>query len=451
MYTFEQERFTESASVAAIRRAAHTLQRAPADFAPLLRRIGDARIVMLGESSHGTHEFYQVRAELTRWLIEEKGFDLVAVEADWPDAYRVNRWVRGKSGDADAQEALRGFQRFPAWMWRNSDMLDFVGWLRDYNDALPAQARRVGFYGLDLYALYTSIQVVLNYLQQVDPDLARQAREGYACFDHFASDAQSYGYSTVLGLTPSCEREALQQLVALRRAAGELAQRDGRIPEDEFFFIEQNARLIVNAEAYYRSMFAGRGLSWNLRDKHMLETLDALLTHFSVRDKPARAVVWAHNSHIGDARATEGGATGQLNVGQLVRERHARDAVLIGLTTYDGSVTAASDWDRPAERKMVRPALAGSYEALFHEANIDRFLLVFDDPALRVLEPPRLERAIGVIYRPDSERASHYFHAHMRSQFDALIHYDNTRALEPIERTALWEKGEAPETFPSGL
>jgi erythromycin esterase-like protein len=438
-------------AIGAVRRAARRLERGPQDFDPLLERVGDAQIVLLGEASHGTHEFYRARAELTRRLIQEKGFDLVAVEADWPDAYRVNRWVRGQSPDGDAEEALRGFERFPTWMWRNSDVVDFVGWLRDYNDALPAGSARVGFYGLDLYALYASIQAVLNYLREVDPGLARQARERYACFEHFGEDAQLYGHATVLGLTPSCEREALQQLMALRRSAAELARRDGRIPEDEFFFVEQNARLIVNAEAYYRTMFGGRSTSWNLRDQHMAETLAALLDHFAAKGQAARAVVWEHNSHIGDARATEVSNIGQWNVGQLVRERHGRNAVLVGFTTCTGTVTAASDWDRPTERKIVRPALPGSYEALFHGAGIDRFLLILEDPALHVLDAPRLERAIGVVYRPETERASHYFQARIRAQFDAVFHYDHTRAVEPLERGAEWEKGEVPETFPYGL
>jgi erythromycin esterase-like protein len=313
----------------------------------------------------------------------------------------VNRFVRDKSEDADAEEALRGFQRFPTWMWRNSDMLDFVGWLRDYNDALPAGSARVGFYGLDLYALYTSIEAVLNYLQQVDPELALQARRRYACFDHF-EDAQSYGYSAVSGLAPGCQREAVQQLLALQRSAAELARRDGRIPEDEFFFAEQNARLIVDAEAYYRSMFGGRVDSWNLRDQHMAETLNALLRHFAAKGQAARIVVWEHNSHIGDARATDMGHAGQWNVGQLVRQQHADAALLVGFTTCTGTVTAASDWDQPAERKVVRPALPESYEALFHETGIDRFLLLLDDPTLALLDRPRLQRAIGVIYRTET-------------------------------------------------
>jgi len=433
-----------------IARAAHPLRRAPGDFDPLLERIGDARVVLLGEATHGTHEFYRARAELTRRLIEEKSFDIVAVEADWPDAYRVNRWVRGAGHDTDAEEALRGFKRFPTWMWRNADMLDFLGWLREHNDRVPPGRPRVGFYGLDLYALYASIAAVVEYLEQVDPELATHARNRYACFDHFGEDSQAYGYAAELGLTSGCERDALQQLLELQRRAADLAKRDGRIPEDEFFFAEQNARLIVNAEAYYRSMFGKRADSWNQRDRHMAETLDALLRHFAAKAQPARAVVWEHNSHVGDARATQMGAAGEWNVGQLARQAYGGEAVLVGFTTYDGTVTAASDWGAPAERKRVRPALPGSVEALFHETGIDRFLLMLDDDSLDALDVPLLERAIGVIYRPQSERVSHYFTTHLRQQFDAVFHHDHTRALEPLERTVAWDEGEAPETYPYG-
>jgi erythromycin esterase-like protein len=407
--------------------------------------------VLLGEASQGTHEFYRARAELTRRLIEEKGFNLVAVEADWPDAYRVNRWVRGMGSDADAEEALRDFQRFPTWMWRNSDVSDLIGWLRSYNDALPLGASRVGFYGLDLYALFRSIEVVLNYLDRVDPELARQARLHYSCFEHFADDAQRYGFAAGFGLSESCEREALEQLLALQRSAVELAQRDRRVMEDEYFFVEQNARLIVDAEAYYRAMFRGQVASWNLRDIHMAETLAALLNHFASGSRPARVVVWEHNSHIGDARATDMAGMGQLSVGQLVREQHRNDAVLVGFTTYSGTVTAASDWDRPAERKRVNPALPGSYEAQFHATGINRFLLMLDDPELGVLDQPHLERAIGVVYHPETERVSHYLGARIRSQFDAVFHYDHTRPVEPLERTTEWDRAGPPDTYPYGL
>lgn len=437
----------------AIRRAAHRLTGAPADFDPLMEQIGDASVVLLGEASHGTHEFYRIRGEITKRLIRERGFTAVAVEADWPDAYRVNRFVRGAGEDADAAMALGGFARFPQWMWRNADVLDFVGWLRSHNDGLASAARQVGFYGLDLYSLHASMQAVLEYLHVVDPEAARRAEERYACFDHFGEDPQTYGYETSYGLSPSCETEVVEQLVELRRSAAEYASRDGRVTPDALFFAEQNARLVRNAERYYRAMFGRRASSWNLRDTHMAETLDALVAFLGGGGRPARVVVWAHNSHLGDARATEMGAGGELNVGQLVRQRLGRAAVLVGFTTYAGTVTAASSWDGAAERKTVRPALAGSYEALFHAAGIGNVLLDLrarSDVAGH-LRDPRLERAIGVIYRPDTERASHYFHAELPRQFDAILHYDVTRAVEPLERSVLWERGELPETYPTAL
>ncbi len=350
-----------------------------------MKLIGDAHFVLLGEASHGAHEFYRERAQITKRLIKEKGFNVVAVEADWPDAYRVNRYVRGFDDDKDAAEALGGFRRFPSWMWRNADVLDFVGWLREHNDGLASDTPRVGFYGLDLYSLHTSIEAVLKYLDKVDSEGARRARARYSCFDHFGEDLQAYGYATGFGLSESCENEAIDQLLELRRRA--------------------------------------------------------------------KVVVWAHNSHLGDARATDMGAIGELNVGQLVRERYGRDATLVGFTTYGGTVTAASNWDGPAERKQVRPALPSSYEAIFHDVGLPRFLLTLRDGghAATALREKRLERAIGVIYLPESEYVSHYFCARLADQFDAVLHFDKTRAVEPLERASEWEAGEAPETFPTAL
>lgn len=445
---------TDHALADALREVAHPLVGAPEDFDPVLARVGDAHVVLIGEASHGTHEFYRIRAEITKRLIRERGFTAVAVEADWPDAYRVNRYVRGQGDDGDAGDALDGFRRFPQWMWRNGDVLDFVGWLRSHNDAV-SEAEHTGFYGLDLYSLHASMDAVLSYLRVVDPEEARRAMARYACFDHFGEDPQAYGYATSRGLAPSCEAEVVEQLVELRRAAGEYARRDGRVADDDQFYAEQNARLVANAERYYRAMFASGVSSWNLRDAHMAETLANLLTFLSARHprRRAKVVVWAHNSHLGDARATEMGARGEHNVGQLVRQRYDRDGVLVGFSTYSGTVTAASDWDAPAERKVVRPALPGSYEALFHEVDRTNFLLDLGAPgdAMRDLATPRLQRAIGVIYRPETERLSHYFHASLPAQFDVVMHYDVTRAVEPLERTGRWTRGEMPETYPTAL
>ncbi|MDQ5845116.1 MAG: erythromycin esterase family protein [Acidobacteriota bacterium] len=436
-----------------VQEAAHPLVGEVGDYDPLMALIADAPLVLIGEASHGTHEFYRERAQITKRLIKEKGFSAVAVEADWPDAYRVNRYVRGMSADADAVEALSGFKRFPSWMWRNADVLDFVGWLRTYNDDLPASATKVGFYGLDLYSLHTSIEAVLDYLDRIDPEAAHRARARYACFDHFGKDEQAYGYATGLGISDSCEDEVVSQLLEIYQNSAEYAWRDGRFTPDEHFYATQNARLVMNAERYYRSMFRGRVSSWNLRDAHMVETLESLLAFLRTQNSHSKIVMWEHNSHLGDARATRMGQEGEWNVGQLVRERHPGDVKLIGFTTYQGTVTAASNWDAPAERKRVRPALEGSYEALFHDVDIPRFLLTFGgtDHATAALREPLLERAIGVIYRPETERASHYFQAHLSAQFDAVLHFDETRAVEPLERTSEWEAGEVPETFPTGI
>jgi erythromycin esterase-like protein len=436
-----------------IRKASQPLEGDPHDYDNLLRLIHEARFCLLGEATHGTHEFYRERAEITKRLIKEKGFTAIAVEADWPDAFRVNRYVRGLGDDRNADEALSGFKRFPTWMWRNTVVVDFVEWLRDYNTSLSNGAAKVGFYGLDLYSLYTSIEAVLGYLNKIDPAAAKRARYRYSCFEHFAEDTQAYGYAASFGISESCERDVIEQLVELRRRAADYASRDGRVAQDEFFFAEQNARLVLNAEKYYRSMFRGRVESWNLRDRHMMETLDALVTHLNSQGQPAKVAVWEHNSHLGDARATYMADFGELNVGQLVRERYGQDAVLVGLTTYTGTVTAASDWDGPAERKRVRPALENSYEASFHDAGTPNVLLALRDDSSGsiALRDPRLERAIGVIYLPQTERQSHYFEARLSDQFDAVIHFDETSALQPLERQALWETGEPPETFPTGV
>jgi erythromycin esterase-like protein len=435
----------------ALRQAAVPLTGSQSDYDSLLDRVGDARFVLIGEASHGTHEFYEQRALITQRLIQEKGFAAVAVEADWPDSYRVNRYVRGESDDPDSDTALSGFERFPTWMWRNTEVLNFVNWLRSYNDALPPGGNKAGFYGLDLYSLYASIDAVLTYLDQVDPEAAMRARYRYSCMEQFGRDSETYGYAAVIGAIEACEDEVVNQLLELQRRSTEYLKQDGVQAEDAFFYAEQNARVVRDAEQYYRAMFRSGVRSWNLRDQHMADTLDALINHLEKRQAPAKIVVWAHNSHLGDARATELGAGGELNVGQLVRERYGPDCVLVGLTTYTGTVTAASDWGGPFWRKQVRPALPGSYEALFHDTGLPRFLLKLSGGReIPGLMESRLERAIGVIYRPETERISHYFEARLPDQFDAVLHFDETQALEPLEPTAQWLTGEVPETFPTG-
>jgi erythromycin esterase-like protein len=433
--------------------AAHPVTGETGDYDALLDLVGDRRFVLIGEASHGTHEFYRERARITRRLIDERGFTAIAAEADWPDAYRVNRYVMGLSDDRDADAALSDFRRFPAWMWRNRDVVQFVEWLRARNDAHPHPATKVRFYGLDLYSLQASIEAVIDYLDRVDPAEAHRARDRYACFDHVGREGQAYGYALAYEQAIPCENEVVAQLLALRSRAEAYLRRDGWVAEDELFFAEQNARVVRDAEEYYQQMYRAEVSSWNLRDRHMAGTLDALAEHLDRgRAGPTKIVVWEHNSHVGDARATAMGARGELNVGQLARQRYGGDCLLVGFSTYDGRVTAASDWGGPAERKHVRPALAGSYESLLHEVAVPRFWL---DTAARAvaegLRAPRLERAIGVIYRPQTERQSHYFEARLGEQFDAVIHLDRTRALEPLERTSLWGRGEPPETFPSGV
>jgi erythromycin esterase-like protein len=334
------------------------------------------------------------------------------VEADWPDAYRVNRYVRGDDTDGDANTALSGFERFPG----------------------------------------SSIRAVIEYLDKVDPEAARRARDRYACFDHFAGDSHAYGYAVSAGITEPCEDDVVKQLTDLRARAAEYANRDGQVAQDEYFFAAQNALLAKNAEKYYRAMFRGRHSSWNIRDTHMADMFDELVRYLGHQNgtKP-RIAVWAHNSHLGDARATEMGERGEVNLGQLLRQRYGAEAKSIGFTTYDGTVTAASDWDSEAERKVVRPALDGSIEALLHSVGMPQFVLDLHDERLGGYATPLLERAIGVIYRPQTERQSHYFHARVAEQFDALIHVDRTTALVPLEPSQHWYHEEVPETYPSGL
>jgi erythromycin esterase-like protein len=433
-----------------VRRAAHPLAD-DGNIAPILAEIGDASLVLLGEATHGTHDFYALRARITQGLIAEHGFNAVAIEGDWPDAYRVNRYVRGGELTRSAPEALGGFARFPTWMWRNTAVADFVEWLRRHNASVSDPGMRAGFFGLDLYSLHASMAAVIEYLEQHDREAAQQARRSYGCFDQYGRDTDTYAWAATQWGSGTCEDAVARELVRLRERRTELLQRGGT--NEEFFYVEQNARLAKNAERYYRTMFHGRTASWNLRDEHMAETLEALRAHLLAQRQTAKIVVWAHNSHLGDARATESAEEGQLNLGQLVRERHGADSRLIGFTTYSGTVIAASEWGEPGEVKQVRPALSGSCEDLFHQARMPRFFLPLKagTQVHDALAQPRLQRAIGVIYRPETERWSHYFQAALAEQFDAVIHLDETRALEPLDRSAAWDPSEVPETFPSGV
>ena len=408
-------------------------------FAEAFDRFGDARIVLLGEASHGTSEFYRARAAVTRRLIERHGFNIVAVEADWPDAANVDRFVRHRPR-REGEEAA--FRRFPTWMWRNREVDDFVRWLRAHNEGREAAAM-TGFYGLDLYNLSGSIRAVIDHLDDVDPDAARVARERYGCLLPWSRDPARYGRLALSEGYARCQAPVLAMLRELQARRLHDAAEDG----DEWLDAAANARLVKNAEAYYRVMYEGAAESWNLRDTHMFETLCQLL---DAKGPDARAVVWAHNSHIGNAAFTEmGRERDELNLGQLVKERFGEAARLIGFGTHSGTVAAATDWDGPMEVKRVRPSLEGSQERLSHDSGLDRFLLDLRSGSIsETLMEPRLERFIGVIYRPETERWSHYAEAILPRQFDAWLWFDETEAVTPLPGTA--ETGED-DMWPFGL
>ncbi|WP_062309837.1 erythromycin esterase family protein [Polynucleobacter sinensis] len=437
-----------------LRQYAIPLKADKANYEPLMSSIGDCRFVLLGEASHGTAEFYRERCLISKKLIQEKGFNAIVIEGDWPDSYRVNDFVKGQSSDPDAYAALGGFQRFPAWMWRNDEVFEFLNWLKVFNGRVNVASKLIGFYGMDLYSLFISMDIVLEYLKKVDPVLAERAKKRYACFDHYNKDSQLYGYLASYGeRLHSCEQEVVEQMNEFLKMK-EYIRALGSTKKDEFFSAMQNTRLIKNAEEYYRAMFSGKFSSWNLRDQHMVETIAEIDRHLSKNlGVPAKIIVWAHNSHLGDARATQQSLSGELNVGQLMRQKYASEVYSLGFTTYQGYVTAAAEWGASAERKSINPGLEGSYEKLFHQLGFERFLYIFkDNPQLRAVLPSKLlERAIGVVYLPQSERNSHYFYANMTNQFDAVLHIDTTEALKPLEKYAPIPKEDAPETFPSGL
>jgi protein-L-isoaspartate(D-aspartate) O-methyltransferase len=411
------------------------------DYGPLLRRIGEARVVLLGEATHGTSEFYLMRARITRELIERKGFSFVAIEGDWPDAARVDHYVRHAEYPPSEWTA---FARFPTWMWRNQEVRRFVDWLRTHNaDLEPAQ--RVSFHGLDLYSLYSSIRSVLDYLDDVDPDTARIARLRYGCLTPWETDPATYGHAALTGAYRSCEKQVVAVLKELRGKKQAYAEHDG----ERFLDAMQNAHLVANAERYYRIMYYGSRASWNLRDGHMFETLKNLL---KFRGAESKGIVWAHNSHVGDSDATEMSHRGEYNIGHLCRQEFGQGAYAIGFGTHSGTVAAASDWDGPMRIMTVKPARASSYELLCHETGEPQFLLSLRqsaDPELVAgLSKPRLERAIGVIYRPETELQSHYFQAELPRQFDEYIWFDNSRAVTPLPAEEL---AGMPDTYPFGL
>ena len=411
-------------------------------FGRVFERFADRRVVLLGEASHGTSEFYRARAAITRHLIEHHGFTIVAVEADWPDAATVDRYVRHRPRREGADKP---FRRFPTWMWRNTDVQALIEWMREHNEDLEAADARAGFYGLDIYNMSGSIGAVLDYLDSVDPEAATIARERYGCLTPWQNNPATYGRATLNRGYAECEQAVIEQCRELLRRRLDYEEDDG----DAFLDAAQNARLIASAERYYRIMYYGGAESWNLRDTHMFETLQNLL---DAKGPQAKAIVWAHNSHIGDARATDMGVTrDELNIGQLVREGYGRDAALIGFGTHTGTVAAATDWDGDMEVKRVNPSRRDSYERLCHDAGKERFLLDLSpgrhEALRRRLMEPRLERFIGVIYRPDTERWSHYSQAVLPEQFDAYVWFDETGAVTPLGPE---HHAGMPETYPFG-
>ena len=423
------------------------------NYDSLLEHIGDAQCVLLGEATHGTDEFYAMRAQITLELITKKGFNAVCLEADWPDAYRINQYIKGKKTDKDSMQALDNFKRFPQWMWRNTQMIEFVSKLHNHNTRL-SQNKKVGIFGLDLYSLYSSIDEVLKYLDATDPAAAQRARKRYECLALYRHNAQEYGYATTFDIAASCQQKVVEQLMDLRASALELMRHGAHEAFDEYFYAEQNAYIVTSAEKYYRSLFfEAPNSSWNIRDTHMMETAQALLSYLKRTVEKPKIVIWAHNSHIGNAAATQMGWQGEINIGQLMKEKYGKHAKLVGFTTYSGTVSAASNWDGHVERKTIRPALPNSYEDLLHSLNIPQLMLLIgrDKELDQALAQERLERAIGVIYRPETERLSHYFGTQLSNQFDAIIHCDQTTALEPLEKNPAWIAGEFPETYPTGL
>jgi len=417
-----------------------------ADLSPLLERIGEARVVLIGEATHGTSEFYRMRARITRALIETKGFNLVAIEGDWPDVAALDAYVRPEARRPPSGPA---FRRFPTWMWRNEETRDFVDWLHDHNRGVWDTAHQVAMYGLDLYSMHSSIEAVLRFLEDVDPEAAAAARVRYGCFSPWEQDPAVYGRAAAAGRVEGCEDEVLEVLQAILARRLEYERHDGAA----VFDAERNAVVVREAERYYRAMYRGSRQSWNLRDTHMFDVLESALSH---RGADARAVVWAHNSHVGDARATEMGQRGELNIGQLTRQAFGFDAYHIGFGTHHGTVAAADDWDEPMRVMQVRPSHADSYERICHRAAVGNFMLALRDPAVpevrTSLLEPRLERAIGVIYRPQSEIVSHYFQAALPAQFDEYIWFEETTAVRPLPEPSGkgWADG-VPDTYPFGL
>lgn len=455
---FELE--SEDYKLGVIRENARVLSDIGENYQDLLQLIGEASIVLLGEATHGTHEFYRERAQITKLLIQTKGFNAICAEASWPESHRVNRFVRGQGEDREAVDALRDFTQFPSWMWANADILDFIGWLRNHNESRKDGFSEVGFYGLDLYSLHKSASEVVSYLESfesqfLDALLLERTKERYSCLKQLGEDTQSYAFSTALGLVNSCESAVNSQLQDFVRSTDVYRETiAGAEGQEAYFNAIQNCRIVCAAEHYYRTLLRSDVSSWNLRDRHMAETLEHVRQHYLNQGMIPKIVVWAHNSHIGQANACEMAQRGEVNIGQLVKERYGSNAVAIGFTTHSGTVTAAANWSEHSQKSRIIPAIPGSYEDLFHKVNFDRFFLGFRGAyeLTRVLQPELLQRAIGVIYRPETERLSHYYYGSLPAQYDGVIHFDHTRAVEPLEHKSFWLEGnETPETYPTGI
>jgi erythromycin esterase-like protein len=430
--TFEQN---DASTATLVKKLAHPISSKVSNYDPLMKMIGNARFVLLGEATHGTHEFYRERALITRRLIEEKGFDAVVLEADWTDAFRANEFVHGISKDQTAEQSLASFTRFPQWMWRNTDFRDLVISIRSHNDLGKSNISPAGIYGMDLYGLPKSAAAVIEYLKRVDPEAGNRAARRYACFDKYGDKPELYGYNVSRDEKKSCEKQALEQFQEMETRFNNWLERPNRQRDEELFSAYQNARVVKNGEAYYRLSYKGNFSTWNLRDTHMADTLQALVRYLdAVMGPNSKVVVWAHNTHQGDAQMTKMGESGEINVGHLMRQAHGENSVLVGFTTFTGEVMAASEWGEKGKKMKVRPAIPGSYSRLFHETGIRNFLLIFrgNEQLTQELARPRLERAIGVIYKPETERQSHYFEARMSKQFDAVIHFDVTSAVKPL-------------------
>jgi erythromycin esterase len=409
--------------------------RDPGDLDVLLDRAAGARVVLIGEASHGTHEFYAWRDALTRRLLAERGFSLVAVEGDWPDCARVDAAVRGEPGTPDdPRAALVAYERWPTWMWANEEVVDFARWLREFN---ASRDRTVGFHGLDLYSLWESLHEVLVWLREHDPSGVEAALQAYHCFEPFHEDPNAYAYATRFA-DHSCEDAVVRMLVELRRRA---------LPA------WQNAEVVAGAEHYYRTMIQGGPKSWNVRDRHFDETLARLLEHYDERDgTPAKAVVWAHNTHVGDARATDQSRHGEVTLGELARERYGREnVVLVGFGSHHGTVVAAPRWGEPMELMGVPQARRGSLESVLHEEAPPQALFVFPPPPERpaLLADEIGHRAIGVVYRPDRDRWANYVPTVLGDRYDAFLWFDETHGVRPLHTLKVDRR--EPETYPSGV